>query len=290
MSFAYGFRLEGIGGAAVANQSRWEAPVLRLQRRISTHPPTSSSIADDCATLVTVWGGLSLDRVGATVVCESAAPLSDEDLAHPCLWPAAAVFARWRGWETFHAGAFLSATGEAWGVLGDRGAGKSTLLAELALNGRDVLVDDLLVVDGRDAFAGPRCVDLRPESVPGLGIAPQRLSPVRSTSRLRLALPACAPRVPLAGWVQLAWGDQVQVRSVAPEDRIGLLASHRRVHAVQADLVALLELAAMPALRLTRPRDFAAAPAAREALVAALASIDKPAEGHHRPRPKLLDG
>src|SRR3712207_8347650 len=46
-----------------------------------------------------------------------------------------------------------------------RSAGKSTLLAWLVLSGQPIVSDDQLVLDAGAVYAGPRCVDLRPETV-----------------------------------------------------------------------------------------------------------------------------
>src|SRR5262249_6109268 len=137
--------------------------------------------------------------------------LADGDLVHPYLAPAAAVAARWAGRESFHAGAVV-VDGGAWGVLGDKETGKSSTLAWLALQGHEILMDDLLVLDGDDALAGPRCIDLREEPAARLG-AGEPLGFVGLRERWRLTLDQVPARVPLHGWVTLAWGDRVEVEA-----------------------------------------------------------------------------
>ena len=88
---------------------------------------------------------------------------------HPYLAPVALVMARWLGREGFHGGGIV-AGGGVWGVLGDKTAGKSTTLAWLAREGVGVVSDDVLVIDGGTALAGPRSVDLREEAAERLGV------------------------------------------------------------------------------------------------------------------------
>ncbi len=277
-AFAYGFRLEGITGDALLREQRSDAPLLHIRRR-SPRAPVTPYVSEHRAVLRTIWGNLALDRAAHTATWDASdgagaldtpAGLADQDLIHPGLWPAAAVFARWHGWETFHGGAFLDRAGGAWGVLGDRGAGKSTLLAALALDTAPVLADDLLVLSAGRAFAGPRCVDLRRESAQALGIE-HRSVPVRSTSRRRLPLPTITTCAPVHGWIHLAWGDAVAVEPIPPGRRVELLARHRRVTELGAHLVTLLELAVLPTLLLRRPRGWDALSTARDALLAAVA-------------------
>ncbi|MGI8904720.1 MAG: hypothetical protein ACR2IP_13950 [Solirubrobacteraceae bacterium] len=268
-AFAYGFRIEGITGGPLLRAQSPDAPVLHVHRR-ARRAPVTPHVSAHRADLRTIWGGLALDRAGHTATWDAPDGLADQDLIHPGLWPAAAVFARWHGWETFHGGAFLDRAGGAWGVLGDRGAGKSTLLAALALDAAPVLADDLLVLRAGRAFAGPRCVDLRRESAQALGIE-HRSAPVRSTSRLRLPLPTIATCAPLRGWIHLAWGDTVAVEPVPPDRRVELLARHRRVTELGAHLVTLLELAVLPTLLLRRPPHWDSLPATSDTLLAAVA-------------------
>jgi hypothetical protein len=270
---AYGFRVLGIDdrdALAVRDAADW--PALSVEQEIDPAaeiPP--DHLSDHDGSIGTPAGQLCLDRAASRVVVRSRQGVAASDLVHPCLWPAAAVFARWRGAETLHAGGFVDAAGGAWAVLGDREAGKSSLLAALALAGHQVVVDDLLVVDGADCYAGPRCIDLRPEAVAGLAVE-RTTTPVRSTQRRRLALDPSDGRFALRGFAYLDWGDQVRVESVSPAEHFGLLTRHRRVSHLGADVDHLFDLAALPALRLRRPLAWEALPQACGELMAAARS------------------
>ncbi len=150
--------------------------------------------------------------------------------------------------------------GAAWGVVGAKEAGKSTLMYACHLGGASVLTEDVLVLAGRTAFAGPRCIDLR---VP----APDAVA-VRD-GRHRVTLPPCPAEAPLAGFVHLAWHDApAATRALDLAGRLRRLADERRGDARWRGDVELLDLAALPAFELRRPR--AGDPrAAVEALLAA---------------------
>jgi hypothetical protein len=170
--------------------------------------------------------------------------------------------------ETLHGGAFVDDRGGAWAVLGDRGAGKSSLLASLALAGRDVVADDLLVLDGGDCFAGPRCVDLRPDAVAELGLG--ALPSVRSTERRRLVLAPCPGRFALRGCIYLEWGERVAAEEMTPGEHLGPLTAQRRVAGLGANIEQLLGLSGLPAFRLRRPRGHGSMDATRDALIEAI--------------------
>jgi hypothetical protein len=127
----------------------------------------------------------------------------------------------------------------------------------LARHGVEVLGDDLLVVTGQRCFAGPRCIDLRPEAAAALSIAPDAPL-VRSTERRRLMLGSCHGEYTLRGFVQLRWGADVGFERLLPAERLPLLLDHRRVVGLGADFEHLLDLVALPFIRLTRPPDWSA--------------------------------
>lgn len=173
-------------------------------------------------------------------------------VVHPFLAAVGAMFARWDGREAVHGGAFLHAGG-AWGVLGDQESGKSSLLARLALRGAPIVSDDLLVLAGTSALAGPRCLDLRDEAPERLGVT-GRTELVREGERRRMLLEAVPLEVPLRGLFYLTWGSSTSIGRVAPAERIAELASRRTVRLAGGDSAMLLDLAAVPAWWLERPR------------------------------------
>lgn len=249
--------MEGTPWLALRGADGW--PLVDVQRRVDGDPgPDRPTIDNARAALRMQAGHLSLDRGKGAIVIHSARELEDAEVVHPFLWPAAAVFARWRGYETLHAGAFGPPGADAaWALLGAAGGGKSSLLAMLAAAGYDILVDDLVVIDGDECLAGPRCLDLKPEAVHPLGLG-ERVTVVRASERCRLTLPPTAARHRLAGFVVLAWGEAVGVAPLAPSESFAVLADHRRVGLLGADHGYLLQLAGLPMLRLTRPRRWSA--------------------------------
>jgi hypothetical protein len=269
---AYGYLIAGIDGGdtlAVRGAQAW--PVLRVSTGIESRDGARRvDLGPHRASIDTLTGRLLLERepVRMTVLADRRLP--DADLVHPCLWPAAAVFARWRGLETLHGGAFVDGRGGAWAVLGDRGAGKSSLLAALAVAGHDVVADDLLVLDGGDCFAGPRCVDLRPDAASELGL--HALPSVRSTRRRRLALAPCDGRFTVRGCVYLEWGERVAVEPLAPAEHLGVLTGQRRIAGLGANVQQLIGLSGLPAFRMRRPKALGSVHATREALVEAVSA------------------
>jgi hypothetical protein len=152
----YGFALTGLDQIAdllVKAPPAWKDLLVECHQAASP-PPVQDSIGPRSARLPMFSGGwVDLDRDAGRIAFHLPQRPPDGDLVHPYLAPAAAVAARWAGYESFHAGAVV-AGGGAWGILGDKESGKSSTLAYLALSGREVLMDDLVVVDGDDALAG----------------------------------------------------------------------------------------------------------------------------------------
>ena len=253
---AFGFRLHGVRSPALLRAQRPDWPALHVRRRVGPAGDAPAHLGDRSARLSLGDGDwLELDRAAATATYLTRAALDDDTLIHPRLAPAAALMARWRGREAFHAGALLGADG-AWALAGANEAGKSTLLAALALapGGRPVFTDDLLVVDRAGlAYAGPRCIDLRAVGVVGSGIE-ARVRVVRAATRQRLDLPAVAAAAPLRGWLFLEWGHRVQAEPCPADARIERLMAQRRWATQPPDPHTLLDLAALPAWILRRPR------------------------------------
>lgn len=211
-------------------------------------------------------GHVVVDRQAGVASFRGVDGLGSDEIVHPRLGMLGAVYAQWLpGRMAFHAGAFVSG-GRAWAVVGDRHDGKSTLMAALALAGLPVLGDDTLVLDGSRCLSGVRCVDLRPDSAGHLG-ARDRVETVRRGARERLVLDGPPPEAPLGGWLFLKWSDELAVRELAPPERLARIAGcqgwHRRG---VTDPQRLLDVAALPAWELARPRDWTLQPRVLEHL------------------------
>jgi hypothetical protein len=268
----YGFRIDGVpcarellAGAPLA----W--PRLALATTIAEpgSAPAMDTVGPRSARLPLHAGGwMEIERDGPRITFHLPERPGDEELVHPYLAPGAAVLARWLGREAFHAGAVLAGDG-AWAILGGRESGKSSTLGWLAAHDHPVLADDLLVLDGADALAGPRCIDLRPDAAQRLE-AGEPLGVIGTRERWRLRLGPVAASVPLRGWVQLDWGGEVAVERVRGAERLTTLIPHRSVRLEPPRAGALMELASLPVLRLRRPRRWDSLPNAAEQLLAAI--------------------
>jgi hypothetical protein len=251
---AYGLRLENVERARpllVSARASW--PALEIRRRIGHSDLEVDRLNEKAASLRLVSGGqIDLDRGRRRATFLLPRRLRTAELVHPLLSPAAAVMSYWLDREAFHAGAFV-AGGKAWSVLGERGAGKSTTVAKLALEGVPVVCDDLLVVENGQAFAGPRSVDLRGEASRRLGVG-EPLGVVGARERWRLPIGPLPNVLPLGGWLFLAWGDSVEAVPLSVHDRVLRLSASRAVRVPPRDPAALLDLAALPAWELRRPK------------------------------------
>jgi len=258
----YGLRLDGLdaGRLLLAAPDDW-APVHVTQATTARPAPELDSIGPHRAAVVLQTGGwVDLERRAATITFHLPQRRSDDEIVHPYLAAGASIAARWRGLESFHASAVVVGGG-AWAVLGDKGDGKSSTVAWLTLHGHPVLTDDLLVVDGMDALAGPRCLDLRPDAARRLE-AGEPLGVVGARERWRLPLMGVAPRVPMRGWLALGWAEAVEVVPVPPAERLLMLAAARSLRVPPQRPEVLVELSRLPAWHLRRPRDWNAMPAA----------------------------
>jgi hypothetical protein len=270
---AYGLRIRGAGDAEsffVSVPERW--PGLEIVReQASAEEPEGYFEEDDAQVVLEASGGVvKLERTPPRAHFRLPGPLRDDALVHPYLAPAAAVHSVWLNRPSFHGGAVVVGGG-AFGVLAERGQGKSSLLAWLALHGCDVLCDDLLVLDGSTAFAGPRSIDLREDGHVALG-AGEPLGQLGSRERWRMRLGPIAPAQPFRGWITLGWADEVSATPIPPAERIAILLRHASLTVV-ADThpLTLLELAALPAWELRRPRSWQTIDRAAGALLAAIA-------------------
>jgi len=213
-----------------------------------------------------------IDRPRRKVQVSSVDPLDADSLAHPYLGLPAALFAHWSGKESLHAAAAV-VEGRAWGLVGNSEHGKSTLAGALFAAGHTVLVDDVLVTDGTDAFAGPRCIDLRDGVGARLGLTlpTQR---ARGDTRDRVQLPPMQACVPLGGFVHLAWaepGDGPTMVKLAAKERLKRLHDARRLTFLRAHGELMLDLAALPAWELRRPFDWSNAGEGTKLLLETLA-------------------
>jgi hypothetical protein len=283
----YGFGLvtgdavDGFGSWCVAAPREWPTLHLRWERRVelaacltdgrrlSTAPELS--VQERTARVELPEGCVTMRRDSGEVRFETATPPSIDELVHPLIGYAALAFSEWLGRDAFHAGVFL-AGGRAWAMLGERGSGKSSTLAWLARHGQSVIADDLLFLDGRTAFVGPRAIDLATASATHLGWGDE-LEDVRRGFRRRLALDALSAEHELAGWISLKWGEQVSLTPVPPPERVPLLVEHGHHPNGTADWSRVLTLAALPTLELRRPRTLKSLDQAGDLLLGEIAKI-----------------
>jgi hypothetical protein len=195
-----------------------------------------------------------VDRASASATIAMPAPPSDAVLAHPYLAPIAAIVARWLGHNAFHSGAVTVGDG-AWAVLGGSGSGKSSLIASLHERGCGVMADDLLVVAGGRALAGPLCVDLRTDAARALGRG-RSVGVAGGRERWRIDTGPAPAELPLSGFVTLAWADEVRAQPVPVADRLPRLFESLALAAAPPDPDALVDLATLPMLELERPRRY----------------------------------
>ncbi len=268
---AYGLQLTGIEGAEaslVRAEAAW--PSFDLEVHV-TEPEDGSEYLDrETARIRLRTGGwIGIDRAAGRAVFAVPEALSAEELVHPLLAPVAAVAAHWHSRESLHGGGFAFQD-RAWGVIGDRMGGKSSLLAALAQRDVAVVADDVLVVEGRDVFAGPRTVDLRADAAQQLGIG-DNIGVAGARERWRLRLPSVQPRLRLNGWIFTVWGDTHElVRLPASETLVRLL--RNRATNVRPDRPeAFLQLSALPAWELRRPRSWDGLERSVEGLLGAVA-------------------
>jgi hypothetical protein len=257
---AYGIWLEGLEAAAdllVRVDDR--APEYGVEAVVGRPPPGPEHVDDDGAELRLRSGGrVLIDRRRGRVRFEVPHRIRPDELVHPYFAPAAAVIGRWLGRESVHAGS-IAIDGRALGVVGARGAGKSSTLAWWALDGGEVLCDDLLVLDGRTTFVGPRSIDLRADAAEQLE-AGEAIGVTGARERWRLRLAPIGEPHELVGFAFLDWGDAVTVRRLGVAERLERLVPQRGLRLGPARDDAVLELASLPAWQISRPRSWAALP------------------------------
>ena len=89
-----------------------------------------------------------------------------------------------------------------------------------------------------------------------------------SRERWRLRLPPLDGAVPLAGWIFTAWGDKLQMRPVAASETLGRLFRNRSITVPPRNPTGFLQLSALPAWELVRPRSWSSVPETLELLLA----------------------
>lgn len=255
----YGLSVSGLGPRAAAFCAEPDpyAPALEV-RRVRTGPVVGvpSTLTDDRATIPTLEEGLlEVTRSPAVATYHLGRDLSDEEMLHPWLVPAAATVSAWHGRHVLHGG-LLGTGGRCVALIGDKEAGKSSLLAWLALEeGLEVLADDLVVLEGGRAQVGPRCVDLRPASA---GLLPRvhAAGLVRDGTRLRLPLPPAAGGAELVGFVVLEWsGGRAGLEPVAAGARLGAVLPHALVEGMPLGHKGVLGYVKHAVWRLRRRRE-----------------------------------
>jgi hypothetical protein len=217
---------------------------------------------------------VELDRAARTAIFSLPRPASTAALLHPYLAAVAAVASYWLARESFHAGAFV-ADGGVWGVLGPKGAGKSSLLAALARAGVPIVCDDMLVLDGMTALAGPRSVDLRPEAAERLG-AGRPLGVLGGRERWRVQLAPVAPELPLRGWITLGWGPCSDARPVKGSARLAELLRHRALRVPSSAPRQAIALSSRPLLEFVRPKRWSELDGSVERLLKAVVDRREP--------------
>lgn len=229
---AYGLRLSGLEAdtwLGVHGASHW--PELSCERDSGPDAPE-----------------LSLDlralklRVRADIV--------HSELVHPLLGRVASQIALAHGADAMHAGAVAGRAG-AWAVIGAKGAGKSTLLASLNEIGVPIVTDDVLVFAGTAVMAGPRCVDLRPDTERfGLGVAVRP-----SDARNRIMLPPITAEHHLAGFIHLEWSSaETAIEPLDHREAIRRLLMLRSDKGYPRSPHVPLDFAMLPTVLLKRPR------------------------------------
>jgi hypothetical protein len=255
---AYGLHLPALAGAEgllVDAPERWSD--WHIELAAGSGRPTEF-LDDSRARLICAPSGwVDIERAACTSTMHLPERPTMPEIAQPRLGITGIVAAYWRGDHGFHAGTFV-ADGLAWGILGSKGDGKSSLLATLALMGIPVLADDVLVVDRRlQGLAGPRCIDLRREAALELGLG-ESIGVVGTRERWRAGLAPVPCEVPLGGFVCLEWG-KTAVSRVPLDERVRMLyANQALLLGEQRDpavLLTLMELFALPMLRMRRPRE-----------------------------------
>jgi hypothetical protein len=273
---AYGLTLTSYGSenaliVAPVTWPKWDV-TWRVENPIC-YDGVNDYLDDSSATALLQGGGIArIERAAARTELTLAAPPSPHALLHPHLAITALVAGAWLGRRTFHAGSFVR-NGGVWAILGDRESGKSSALAWLVQHEVVIFADDLLVLDGDTALAGPRILDLRAGAAQHFAVG-RDLGVVGTRSRWRVELIDVAAELPLRGWIVLEWSDaDVRVAEVPAPDRLMRLVDARGIIIEEPSTAAWLPIIAKPMLTLTRPRDWHHVDAAMTVLLDAIDSL-----------------
>ena len=268
---AYGFAIRGAGLAErllIDAPETW--PELSLQQVIGGEP-AARAIGDDRAVIELLpTGTVELDRRAGTVVYMLDVPIGVDALVHPYLAPAAAVHAAWMGWEPYHAAGVIIGD-RVWGIAGDREVGKSTLVAALHVAGHTVMSDDLLVLEGKTAFCGPRTIDLRESAAERFG-ATRDLGVTGMRRRWRIDLDEAPAGATFGGWIYPVWSDRISVAEVSLQERLERPQQHRAAAFRPTPPGHAMWLAARPAYEFARPQSWEDLDTGIDELVARLLS------------------
>jgi hypothetical protein len=240
------------------------APEFRIHVEVSESASSRSTLNKDSADLLLIGGGrLQISRGSTDAYFTLPKRPPDEELLHPYLAPAAALFWQWSGREAIHAGAFGGPNGAVL-ILGEKEAGKSTTLGWLARQaGVTVLTDDLAIMDGGTVLAGPRSIDLRvsPDGSSARGHL------VRNRDRDRLQIAPGPEGLPLVGLVLLDWAPHIAFEPIELRERFEIIHRQRTFPGMDPNPTAMLELGSVPMVRAGRPQDMDHLPEFGRALV-----------------------
>jgi hypothetical protein len=268
---AYGLRLLGLEDAPGADPAppEWEAWQVRREVRDGCELEGDDMTVWHDRALIPIpgFGRIEVGRGARDIAFLTTRPLSPEAVLHPGLVPAAAVVNAWKQRACVH-GSAVMVDGRAWAFVADRGGGKSTTAAMLAARGHGLLTDDMLITEGVRCFAGPASVDLRGDASALLG--GEFLGVIGRRERWRKPVSRGPLEAELGGLVELTWTDgAMEVTELGLGERMELVARHASMPVPPQHL---MSLASLPALRVARPRDLAAADATVAALERLLAS------------------
>ena len=267
---AYGLRIAGLPDAGLLlPPASPDWPLVEVVVEVGELEADEEQLDDERSRLRLRTGGwLELQREPGRARYVVPSPLTTDALVHPYLAPAAADFTHWHGREGVHGGA-LAIDSTAWGVVGDRLGGKSSLLAALAVNGTDIVCDDVLVIDGSVAYPGPRTIDLREDAAATLGVG-EPLPGAGARERWRLTLRALDRQLTLGGWLFTEWADQLELRRLPASETLARIYRNRSITVPPKDPTTFIQLSSLPAWELRRPRSWASLPRTLELLLGVL--------------------